>query len=169
MNAAKRIIGLLLLLIISMPSLLLIFFKTHQLVVRHQMQEKLELANLETIQLPVQSVEWYEEDKEVIIKGQLFDVESYSIHNDTIILTGLFDEEETEIKKQVQLLLQQQNDENTDGESLLADFFSDTLYHHLLNKWTQHPGDNASLTFFLSNSGKISPVYLSLTVPPPEA
>ena len=79
MSSCKRsVMAVAVLVAISMPLCLFLYWKVQQLIVRHEMMEKLEQSNLVNIELPAASVEWYEEEKEIIVQGRLFDVKSYT-------------------------------------------------------------------------------------------
>jgi len=50
-------------------------------------------------------LQWYEEEKELFYQDQLFDVESYYIEKDTMIIRGITDTMETEIDLAVNKLV----------------------------------------------------------------
>ena len=105
------------LLMISMPVWLFVYWQVQQLIVQHEMEEKLEHAQLQTIRLTATAVQWHKKNKEIVIDGRLFDVKSQSISNGIATFTGLFDDEETVIRQQVNRLMQQQQDKNETGDN----------------------------------------------------
>ncbi len=70
-----------------------------QVIVQHEMMEKLEHAELETLSIPVSELKWYKKNKEIIVNHQLFDVKSIRINNGVAEIKGLFDVKEHAIKK----------------------------------------------------------------------
>ena len=67
--------------------------------------EKLESEQLTTIRVAISNLQWHEEGKELIFNNQLFDVESFEIVNDTMVIRGLTDIRETAIKDAVNKLV----------------------------------------------------------------
>lgn len=84
------------------------------------MLEKLEYSQLEIITLHKSQVQWYEHEREIIVSGMLFDVESYSIEGDSVAFKGLFDKKETELKAQLRKMLKRSEHENAAREVLIA-------------------------------------------------
>jgi len=126
MNRPKQITtALLLLIVMGIPGLLFVYYQGRQAFIRHEMEEKLERQHLETIRIRTNEVLWYEEGKEIIVQGKLFDVKSQAHEGDEIVFTGLFDEKETLVKKQLEQLPKEKSGE----ESLTKQFVSLELYH----------------------------------------
>jgi hypothetical protein len=155
------------LIVISMPIGLFVTWKVQQLIQKHEMMEKLEHAQLQTIILPETSVEWYEEDKEIIVNGRLFDVKSYRKIPGTIDVsfTGLFDDAETEIEAKVKKLLRHK-EKNDAAKKLLAWLFfcplqdTETITRvYLMNE--------PDFTLYITHSIPIPD--LSVPSPPPKA
>jgi hypothetical protein len=93
------------------------------------MMERLEQAHLQTIEIPATSVQWHEEDREIIVDGKMFDVKSYHTIAGTVNIrfTGLFDEAETELEEKLKRFLQQ-NEKNDPGKNVLAWLFFSPLH-----------------------------------------
>lgn len=72
-----------------------LYFQVKQQMIRFDIEDKLESDGLQTITIPVKNFRWYEEDREIIVNGTMFDVKSIHRSNDNYIITGLYDEEET--------------------------------------------------------------------------
>jgi hypothetical protein len=168
MNSCKRsVMAVAMLIVISMPIGLFVTGKVQQLIQKHEMMEKLEHAQLQTITLPETSVEWYEEDKEIIVNGRLFDVKSYHKVPGTIDVsfTGLFDDAETEIEAKVKKLLRHK-EKNDAAKKLLAWLFfcplqdTETISHvYLINE--------PDFTLYITHNIPIPD--LSTPAPPPKA
>src|SRR5688572_21846887 len=121
------------LVLISMPIVLFIYYKVQQIIVKHEMMEKLEHSELQTIDIHASDVRWYEENREIIVKGKLFDVLSQSKipGTDIIRFTGLFDEKETELEYKTGRLLREK-EKNDDTQRLLVQavwLFNSPLQH----------------------------------------
>lgn len=164
----RNLLAALLLLIISLPSLTFIYWKVQEVLVRWEMQEKLEYTSLQTITLPVNMVEWYDKGREVLIEGNLFDVKSYYTRDNEIVLTGLFDAAETNIQNHVKELLKQQQEDEATRENAEYSFVSISLFTEQLPSWLINPPDNILTKRYQRDINKIPSVYLSLAVPPPE-
>jgi len=50
---------------------------------------------LQTIVLPENEVNWYEQGKEIMVNGKMFDLKAYSICKGVFTAIGVYDEEET--------------------------------------------------------------------------
>jgi hypothetical protein len=170
MTTPKRfVMAMSMLILISIPACLFLFWKAEFWVIHYEMREKLKHSHLQTIEIPAASVQWFEEDEEIIADGKLFDVQSY--HNIpgtvNISFTGLFDEAETEIEDKLKRLLQQQQSETNDpGKELVAWLFfgplqeTEMFSHHYVDtgKKFSHPGTDNLLMG-----------DLSIPTPPPKA
>lgn len=119
MSRFKQIlIALVLLLITSIPCLLFVYYQSAQWYIRHEMEEKLENEQLQTIVVPVSEVNWYKKNKEIIVGGKLFDVKSVVYHDGMARFTGLYDDQETNIKAQLENL-ESKDDENAKNQSAI--------------------------------------------------
>jgi hypothetical protein len=59
------------------------------------MKEKLESEQLQTLIIPIKNFRWYEEGREIVFEGMMFDVRSVTKQGDNYVVTGLFDHMET--------------------------------------------------------------------------
>ena len=115
------------LILLGLPGFLILHYQVMQLHIQHQMEEKLEEMYIQTVRVPVNEIQWYKQDKEIIIEGKLFDIKSLSIVNRVAEFKGLFDEKETSIKEMINQL-QQQQEKNNPINSTAAKFFSLVLF-----------------------------------------
>ena len=97
MRFPKTIAGIPIILIVLLPCLYCLYFQVKHHLIREEMREKLERENLQTITIPVNEFRWYEENREVVVDGTMFDVKSIVRRGNSYIITGLFDEAETEL------------------------------------------------------------------------
>lgn len=109
---AKLGTALLMIIILGMPGIVWIHYEIMQQYVQHQMREKLEHQELQTVQLPVAEIIWHKKNKEIIVDGKLFDIKEIIISKGIAICTGLYDEKETSIKHRVYKLHKEQSEDN---------------------------------------------------------
>lgn len=110
------------LLLVAAPLFIYALYSIKQKVIQEQMQEALEQKSLQTIVLNKAQANWKETGKEIIINGELFDVNSYTITKDKITLIGLYDKQETDLIKKVEQLQQQKNKSKTPLDNLIFKF-----------------------------------------------
>jgi hypothetical protein len=101
--------------VIAVPILLIVLLQIFQLQIKYQAKESLEKEFLQRITIPLKTVQWMEKDKEVIVNGRMFDVESYHIKNGYITLKGIYDDVETNIIQ----LLNKQSDRSQQTTSII--------------------------------------------------
>lgn len=92
-HISSAIFGALLLL----PVLAIGFLQIGQAYIKSTREERLETEKLVKIVLPASKVVWEEEDRELWVGNQMFDVASYRIINGHYHLTGVYDKDETEV------------------------------------------------------------------------
>jgi hypothetical protein len=117
MRLPKTIAGISIILIVLLPCLYCLYFQVKHHLIREEMREKLERDNLQTVIIPVNEFRWYEEDREIIVDGTMFDVKTIARRGDNYIITGLFDEAETELHIAMGRL-QQKEGEGPDPETI---------------------------------------------------
>ncbi len=101
-----------LLLLVAMPLLIFSLLHLKQRYIQHQMEEKLELSSLKTIELSNNSFTWIKNGKEILINDKLFDVKFFTKKENSIVFIGLYDKDEDAIKKSIKNL---SKNENQDG------------------------------------------------------
>ena len=167
MSRAKQIIvSLVLLVITSIPCLLFVYYQSAQWYIRHEMEEKLEKEQLQTIVIPVSDVKWYKENKEIIVGEKLFDVKSVVYRDGMASFTGLYDHQETNIKAQLENL-ELEDDENARNESAV-NLISILLFKEedLNSAWVLN---QLSRQYVDYTRNHLLSQYLSTPAPPPKA
>lgn len=160
--------ALLLLITISSPSIIFIVLQVQQFLVKQEMAERMEVQRLQTIQLRADKIQWYDGEDEIIVEGKLFDVQSFTKQEgDIFLFTGLFDEEETDIKKEVEKLLQKKNGDSNERNAA-ARFFFIPIVNELAGKLSNYPIDFLHGVWGKSVTGRLPDIYLSVISPPPE-
>jgi hypothetical protein len=91
------IIPLFLLLLTLAPTLFMGGLQAFQFYIRQRMEKALEKEALTTIRLPATEVVWYEEGREIMIEGRMFDIKTFEIKNGTFSAVGVYDDDETEV------------------------------------------------------------------------
>jgi hypothetical protein len=138
-----------------------------QLIIRHEMKEKLETEMLHQVTINKNDLVWVKPNAEIILHGKMFDVKSIKAENDLLHIEGLFDDEETAIEKFIEST---GNTENSNQKNTLISFFQ--VFQGMIESSV------LSEAFVYSNSGN----YLSLlpnstiidrpakvTIPPPRS
>ena len=94
------------------------------------MEERLEQSPVQTITLPIEAVSWINDGKEVILDGKLFDIKSYTVCGNKIILNGLFDNDEDRLIAKMNDTVHKNKDNNSSPLSTLAlKFLSQQIYN----------------------------------------
>ena len=94
----KKIVAGWLFLLAGIPLFFTMLFLVKQLLIQHQMFEKMEQGYVSTYRFSTGDLHWIKEGKELLIKGKLFDVKACTTASDSTSVTGLFDEEEELLK-----------------------------------------------------------------------
>jgi hypothetical protein len=172
MRSCKRsVMAMAMLIVISMPLAIFIFWKMQQLAVKHEMREKLGRAQLQTIEIAASDVHWYEENREILIDGKLFDVASQTPipGTDRIRFVGLFDEEETDLEYKTGRLVREKEKNEEETQKLLVQAIwlfnsplqntdlPDAMFADVSKKYTSLIADRVPL------------VDLAIPAPPPKA
>lgn len=97
----RKIIAGFFLSVLAVPVCWFFIMQVRQLKVQDEMIEKLEKECLETIRVLPGQVQWYIQNKEIIVNNRLFDVKEFTIVQGVYVFKGLFDTKETAIKKAV--------------------------------------------------------------------
>jgi hypothetical protein len=164
---ARNIILLTAMAAMLLPSLYSNLLQLERFVAEIIAHEKLETENLETIRIAAADLQWYEEGRELFYNDQLFDVESFYIQNDTVIIRGLTDTRETEIDFAVNKLVHNSDFDlliTTIGENIF-DFtaFQPTYFNFdiLPDTFRQHYQDKPL-------NQDLPMVYSPVQTPPPD-
>lgn len=106
----KKILPFVATIVFAAPLLYVVFLQTKQIIIRHEMKERLEEQMLHKVTVQKQDIHWTEKGKELRIDGHMFDAEEVEYHTDgSITVTGLYDDEETDLLQQLNKTCQQQN------------------------------------------------------------
>jgi hypothetical protein len=167
MFTKKKTLAFIVLLAVTAPILFFSGFLVKQLLIQHEMEEKLETASLQTISIDVTAIQWLKKNKEAVIDGKSFDVKTYNISGNKIILTGLFDDEEDNLNNQLKDFIQQKNGANDPSSSTVIKFLFPPLYNNTAASTDQLVWQNVPHHFMPYKAEKVVEKYLSSDIPPP--
>ena len=131
-----------LLLITCLPGILFVFLQIQQFYIRHKVdvmiQKNIPLDKAartnqhgyQEIEIARSALVWYEEGREIVVEGTMFDVISIRDEGGILFITGVFDYEETEVLGKVGKL-NKQSRKDQEG-SLSAQFMAFIYYHEKL-------------------------------------
>lgn len=163
-----KILLYILILVISMPGLLYIYYEAARLHLHHTMEEAMERTHLQVLTIAADQLNWVREGKEILIEGRMFDVHTIRQAADKVIISGLFDDKEKWIKEKLFVLRNTENQESRSEQQIVShwhrlqwvspSFDTQTLYPLLVLKSKHLPGNQALIP---------SP-YLQTIIQPPE-
>ncbi len=123
----KKITGLFLLLLVAVPLFFSIGFIFKQKIIQAEMKQQLKTALLQTIIVPARDINWIKKNKEILVYGQMFDINTSVTSGDNIVFTGLFDKDEQRLHNTLKDLMHSKNKRSTPLNDLLTKFFSTAI------------------------------------------
>lgn len=133
-----------------MPYLASLCFTAAQIIIYHEMEERLETASLTEITVPAGEIVWLKKGKEILVNNEPFDIKSCKLSNGVFHICGLYDKKEKELKK---LLSEEQHSSQKKMYSLIFSglYFRQSLSEQsLFNQETVHSYNLLSNDHFLS-------------------
>jgi hypothetical protein len=97
MRSGKTISLTILLFAAVLPLFLSAIFLGGRIAIRITMLRNLDEDQVTTIRIPEKDFKWYEENREILVDGKMFDVKSIQLTDGVYEVTGLFDNMETEL------------------------------------------------------------------------
>lgn len=147
-----------------MPLFLGIGFLLQQQWIKHEMKEALEKKQLTTIQLKHSEIIWYEENEELLIGNEKFDVKEWDIDKNGIAtVKGLFDTDE---KKLDEFLAKSMHNGSTTNLLLQKIFYSvylEKVFHFFSNNIS-----NYARKYLVKQDDEFYKGYLTIFTPPPQ-
>jgi ABC-type uncharacterized transport system involved in gliding motility auxiliary subunit len=120
----KQFTALLFIFIHALPLANAIGLFISQWKIKLELVKRLETKSLHTISIPKKQVIWIDDNKELLVKNQLFDVKQVVAETDEIItVTGLYDNEEDAIWNKVD----HANNPFGDKQNLITNFLQQQL------------------------------------------
>lgn len=168
MRFPRTITAVPIILIILMPCIYCLYFQVKQQMIRSEMEERLESDGLQTVIIPVKDFRWYEEGREIVVNGTMFDVRSIEQKNDNYIVTGLFDEAETELHIAMGRLQEDRGTAAPDA-SLIPVMLSQTLIQTNTENIVRFFQPDALESRMICADEMLYSTFLSIQTPPPKA
>ena len=164
----KKIIAIVASIIVAAPAIFFTYILILQQLQQKEMRAHLRNATLQTIVVNKVDIKWVKEEKEMVLNGHLFDVESYKTSGDKLILVGLFDADEDHLNNQLNSLINKKEANNSPLnklaiKSLFNPFCTNIKTYTCASSWhfiIQH------FSPYLQKRLTIN--YLSITSPPPK-
>ena len=150
----------------ALPTLVSMASSTYIQWIKHEMKEKMEYENLQTITLNNNEVSWYEKGHEIIINGELFDVKNYSTEGDQTTFQGIFDREESNMSALAEMVISKKS-ENKHLEQI-GGFFQLLLYVYEKENYSLNPVSDQTVFFNFHDFLQLSPI-LTIPTPPPDS
>ena len=166
-KSLKKISVSVLLFLIAAPAVFFICFTARQQWIKYDMKQQLEISSLHTITIPINSINWKENNKEILLDGKLFDIASYTISDGQITIHGLFDEEEDNFNRDIKSTLLQKGKSNTQLQNLAIKFlllplFNEQFIFCIQNHLLFAPD------YFATHTVRLLQMPFSITAPPPK-
>ncbi|HYE53379.1 MAG TPA: hypothetical protein VD996_00995 [Chitinophagaceae bacterium] len=165
MRPRKTITAVPIILLALLPCLYCAYFQVKEHLIWLEMEEKMERSNLQTVTVPVKDFRWYEENREIIVDGMMFDVKSIERKGNNYIITGLFDAEETALHIAMGKLQEQERDGS--GAELVGKVLSQNIIVHSLTDMLRQPQSTSLSPKQMLPDEKLYNTILSLHTPPP--
>ncbi|MEP7107482.1 MAG: hypothetical protein ABI760_05855 [Ferruginibacter sp.] len=162
----EKISAFAMLLVAASPLLFFAGFLIRQTILLHEMEERLENGSLQTITVKQADIYWLKKNKEVIIDGKLFDVKSFTITDNKIMLTGIFDVDEDELEKEFAGMMHQKKDNSVPFNQLILKFIFTGVFNKNHALKIPSPAKNIK-TFYFDYSEVVVSQSLSVITPPP--
>jgi hypothetical protein len=134
-----------------------------------EMMEQLEKQSLQTVTLTAaDKYYWEEEGREININGEMFDVESYTVQGDKLMVTGLFDKQEDALNDTVSDFFTRQS-RNKGAQPGIQQLVSQLFIEDSFNISTlTHPGI-PEINTNLYTGWSVLPVDTDISTPPPRS
>ncbi|RYZ59096.1 MAG: hypothetical protein EOO14_08835 [Chitinophagaceae bacterium] len=145
-----------------LPLLAMFLLQLGKAYIQSTRDERLETEDLVTVVLPADKVVWEEDEKELWVGDQMFDVASYTIQDGHYHLTGVYDDDETEVAGSLLHLLLSGNNAGFLQFLLLLQSFAGSI---LLLYFSVAFFVKKKKVIFL-RSALLSPIHLVLGPPP---
>lgn len=149
----------------ALPTLVSMVTSTYIQWIKHEMKEKMEYENLQTITLNNNEVSWYEKGYEIIINGELFDVKNYSTEGNQTTFQGIFDKEESNMSALAEMVISKKS-ENKHLEQI-GGFFQLLLYVYEKENYALKSVSDRTVFFNFHVFLQLSPI-LTIPSPPPD-
>jgi len=149
----------------ALPTLVSMMSTIYIQWIKHEMKEKMEYENLQTITLNNNDVTWYEKGHEIIINGELFDVRNYSTAGNQTTFQGIFDKEESNMSVLAEMVVSKKSESKHLAQ--IGGFFQLLQYIYEKEDYSLKSISTQTLFFNFQDCLHLSPV-LTIPTPPPD-
>jgi len=164
----KNIIALFFLLVLAMPITIAVTGIMRQFNLHKKIEARFKTEIIQTITIVKSKINWTKKDKEVLIDGKYFDVKSFIIEEDKIVLTGFYDHREDILAKHIRKLVQSNSETESPVSQQFLKYFLFPAFINQPNAYFLHRFEVISVRHNLY-SEDISEIFLSNISPPPKA
>ncbi len=160
-------IAITLIMIIGAPLLFYAGYFIKQQQIQSQMSAKLKRSRLSTITTKQDDIKWVKANKEILVNGRLFDVNSIVKKADCYEITGLFDVDEDLLQKEITDLHNRKNNGDSPISQLMIKYLSFDAYFH--EYYFSFVTNTIGIQCFYSTySGNVIQQLLPVDSPPPK-
>jgi len=164
----KQITALGLSILVALPLLLPLSTLIKQKELQFQRKQRFETEQLQTIAIKADKIYWIKPGIEVLIAGELFDVEDFKISGTDIILTGFFDQREDKLVKDIKNLEKGKPNSNSPVNQLAVKFLFSPKYQETTGLLIQNNWQIVAREFAVYTESIFSISY-PIASPPPKA
>jgi hypothetical protein len=140
LTAKKQLVAFGLLLLVALPLVLSVGLLIKQKIVHFKREQRFGTELSKTVIISIEKQYWTKQEKEIMIDGKLFDVESIKKVGNTLELTGFFDQKEDKIVNHIKVIEQQKDNSNSPLNYLTVKFlflpnFKEFTAFSIQNNW----------------------------------
>lgn len=128
------------------------------------MKEKMEQAELHTIALADNEIQWAKAGKEIWVQGKMFDIKSIEHKDGITIFKGLFDEEETILKQNLKSNREKNQAKQNQLFSQLFQCLHGIYFENTIDQLNSNDLSTISFTYYTS---RLQYSFLEIPTPPP--
>lgn len=140
LTVKKQFTAFVMLLLVALPVFLSVGFYIKQKLVQQQRTQRFKTELLKTVTVKADKINWIEVGREILVEGKLFDVKSFKISGNNILLTGFFDDKEEKLVKHIGDIEQQKSKSGSPLNQLAVKFlflpnYKETATFPIQNNW----------------------------------
>ncbi len=166
-NKKTTAIAITLIVIIVAPLFFYAGYFIKQQQIQSQMSAKLKQNRLSTLIIKQDDIKWVKTNKEILVNGRLFDVNSIIKKADCFEITGLFDGDEDLLQKEITDLHHRKNNGDSPISQLLIKYLSfDGFFHE--SDFSFVTVTLSIRCFYSTYTGNVIQQLLPVISPPPK-
>lgn len=167
-TAQKKISALGFVLLLAIPLVFSVIVVIQQKVLQINSHAKFGTAAIETITVSKNNIKWVKKGKEIVINGNYFDVKSFTISGNNVLLTGYYDHKEDKLVSRIKKLFDKKNKSESTADLIVIKYLFFPTYTPeaditIAINWV------ANSTNFSSYAEKLCSVSSPIFTPPPQS